>query len=123
MSGSGKRELRVSDRSEHLGRKSADRKDKPKSTRVKKEVKKDKEKGKRTRRRKEEKAVDDTRSELSYGLPDTDLSKSKATKRAFSSKCTFSLCSSENRLSSILLLHPQHRPQIRRCSSPSSSNV
>ena len=40
------------------------------------------EKGRRSKR-KEEKVIDDTQSEISYGQPDTDLSKSKASKRAF----------------------------------------
>ena len=42
-----------------------------------------KEKG-RKGRWKEEKGADDAQSEFSYGQPDTDLSKSKASKRAFS---------------------------------------
>ena len=40
------------------------------------------EKGRRSKR-KEEKVIDDTQSEISYGQPDMDLSKSKASKRAF----------------------------------------
>ena len=47
-----------------------------------------KEKG-RKGRWKEEKVADDAQSEFSYGQPDTDLSKSKASKRAFSECQTF----------------------------------
>ena len=47
-----------------------------------------KEKGKKGRKV-EEKVADDAQSEFSYGQPDTDLSRSKASKRAFSECRTF----------------------------------
>ncbi len=81
-----KRERRGSERSEKSDRKPRDRKERLKGQKLKKAAKNEKEKGKKSRRR-EERMVDDTQSELSYGQPDTDLSKSKATKRAFS--CEF----------------------------------
>ena len=49
-----------------------------------------KEKGKKGRKV-EEKVVDDAQSEFSYGQPDTDLSRSKASKRAFSESRTFTV--------------------------------
>lgn len=62
-----------------------------KSKLLKKPGKKEtKEKG-RKGRWKEEKVADDAQSEFSYGQPDTDLSKSKASKRAFSECQTFLL--------------------------------
>lgn len=60
-----------------------------KSKLLKKPGKKEtKEKG-RKGRWKEEKVADDAQSEFSYGQPDTDLSRSKASKRAFSECQTF----------------------------------
>ena len=49
-----------------------------------------KEKGKKGRKV-EEKVADDAQSEFSYGQPDTDLSRSKASKRAFSECRTFTI--------------------------------
>ena len=49
-----------------------------------------KEKGKKGRKV-EEKVADDAQSEFSYGQPDTDLSRSKASKRAFSESRTFAV--------------------------------
>ena len=51
-----------------------------------------KEKGKKGRKA-EEKVADDAQSEFSYGQPDTDLSRSKASKRAFSESRTFTFIS------------------------------
>ena len=45
------------------------------------------ERGKRGRRG-EEKAMDDTQSEVSYAMPDTDLARLKASKKAFSEFCS-----------------------------------
>ena len=49
-------------------------------------VKKGREKGERGRKSKkaEDKTMDDTQSEVSYAMPDTDLTRSKASRKAFS---------------------------------------
>lgn len=52
--------------------------------RASKREKKEAEKGKWGKRKGEEKAMDDTQSEVSYGQPDTDLSRSKASRKGFS---------------------------------------
>ena len=71
----------------------SDRKDKAKETKLSKDKLKGAKKGKRDvkekgkkGRKEKEKVIDDTQSEVSYGQPDTDLSKSKASKKAFGSK-------------------------------------
>ena len=86
-----RRESERSTKSDHLaGSKSEDKKRGKGGERKSKLLKKlgRKEKGKKGRKA-EEKVVDDAQSEFSYGQPDTDLSKSKASKRAFSESRTF----------------------------------
>ena len=85
-----RRESERSTKSDHLaGSKSEDKKRGKGGERKSKLLKKlgRKEKGKRGRKA-EEKVVDDAQSEFSYGQPDTDLSRSKASKRAFSESTT-----------------------------------
>ena len=88
-----RRESERSTKSDHLaGSKSEDKKRGKGGERKSKLLKKlgRKEKGKRGRKA-EEKVVDDAQSEFSYGQPDTDLSRSKASKRAFSESRTFTV--------------------------------
>ena len=67
------KEWRDMEKSDHRPRD----KDKGRGKRIKKERKE------KTRKR-EERIIDDTQSEVSFGQPDTDLSKSKTSKKAFS---------------------------------------
>ena len=75
--------LRVGGAEEKKGRPRPSKKEE-KRGRAGKREKKEAEKGRRGRRKGEEKAVDDTQSEVSYGQPDTDLSRSKASRKGFS---------------------------------------
>ena len=99
-------------------------------------VKKGREKGEKGRKSKkaEDKTMDDTQSKVSYAMPDTDLTRSKASRKAFSeshlpltllqSLITPSLpplTSSHYTITPPLL--PQPAPLSRLCSSHSSSSV